>query len=140
MAPPGDAKGFTLVELLLALTIFAIGLLALASMQFTAIRTNSSANLRTAKVALGQGIMDEILSWRPDDPRLNSDSTDNVWNFPGGATTLDLPGSGSYSATYSVDAPPATGMPLTADVSVVTVTVSGQGPAVTFSELKKVVN
>ena len=40
-------QGFTLVEVLIALTIFAIGILAIASMQMWGLRGNSSAMYHT---------------------------------------------------------------------------------------------
>jgi prepilin-type N-terminal cleavage/methylation domain-containing protein len=47
--------GFTLIEVLIALTIFAVGLLAMAAMQTSAIRMNSTA-----------GHLTEISSWSMD--------------------------------------------------------------------------
>lgn len=59
--------GFTLIEVLVALTIFAIGLLALAGMQVTGIKGNSRAQSVTAKVALADGVVEEILARSGDD-------------------------------------------------------------------------
>lgn len=52
--------GFTLVEVLVALTIFAIGLLALAGMQVTAIKGGATSQRVTAAVALADGIVANI--------------------------------------------------------------------------------
>jgi len=97
-------EGFTLVELLIALTIFAIGLLSIAGMQITALRGNSSANTLTAATALAEGVMEELLAWEADDPVFASDSASPIdWDFGGGATQTTIAGAGKYSATYSID-------------------------------------
>lgn len=49
--------GYTLIEVLIALTIFAVGMLALAGMQTSAIRMNSTAGELTN---LGTRAMDKI--------------------------------------------------------------------------------
>ncbi len=53
-------KGFTLIEVLVSLTIFAIGLLALAGMQVTAIRGGTTSQRITAAIALADGIVANI--------------------------------------------------------------------------------
>ena len=57
-----NQKGFTLVELLVALTIFAIGLLAIAGMQLTGMRESNKSFTRDVSGTLAQGIMEDILS------------------------------------------------------------------------------
>ncbi|MBN1932207.1 MAG: prepilin-type N-terminal cleavage/methylation domain-containing protein [Desulfobacterales bacterium] len=42
-----NEKGFTLIEVLLVMGVFAIGILAVASMEITAFQGNRSARLRT---------------------------------------------------------------------------------------------
>lgn len=135
MRHPRDSRGFTLVELLIALTVFAIGLLALASMQITAIRANSSANRLTHEAAMAQGIMEQIRAWRPDDVRLASDATDQDWTFANGTTTYNEPHTADLTAVYTV----ATDTPVS-DVSQVTVTVQSPEGQVTLTEYKKTVN
>ena len=95
--------GFTLIEVLIAITIFAIGLLAIAGMQMTAIQTNSTASEITARAALAEGIMEEILSGGgpvdfnavdPAEPLV-------VWDF-GGGTEYWVDGAGRFRATYRI--------------------------------------
>ncbi len=64
-------SGFTLLEVLIAMTIFAVALLALASMQITGIKGNSIAMSVTEKVAAGTGIISQILA-------LSGDSTEGL--------------------------------------------------------------
>ena len=47
-----DHQGFTIIEVLMALSIFAIGILAVWSMQLAAISNNASAKLRTEATLL----------------------------------------------------------------------------------------
>ena len=55
-------KGFTLIELMIALTVFAIGLLSIAGMQVKALEVNSRASSLTVATALAEGILEEILA------------------------------------------------------------------------------
>lgn len=100
-----NENGFTLVELLIAMTILAFGLISVAGMQMNAIRYNSSANTLTANSALASGILEEILTWPENTPSLNTNGTYN-WDFDlataGTQTTTSLTGGGTYTATYTV--------------------------------------
>ena len=63
--PKGTLKkqdGFTLIEVLIALTIFAVGLLAIAAMQTSAIRMNSSGNRLTEFSTVGIEKFEELMS------------------------------------------------------------------------------
>ena len=56
-----NQKGFTLLEVLVALTIFAIGVLATATMQLTSIKGNSIARGQTEATTLAQSKIGELL-------------------------------------------------------------------------------
>ena len=71
-----NENGFTLIEVLVALTIFSIGLLALASMQVTSLRGNANAQVLTSATTLAEGTLEGLLSWDADDDRLDADVTD----------------------------------------------------------------
>ena len=49
-----DSRGFTLIEVLVAMAIFSIGILAVGSMQLAATRGSSSARLSTEAVTIAQ--------------------------------------------------------------------------------------
>ena len=63
--PKGTLKkqdGFTLIEVLIALTIFAVGLLAIAAMQTSAIRMNATGNRLTELSTVGIDKFEELMS------------------------------------------------------------------------------
>ena len=54
------ASGFTLVEVLVALLVLAVGLLGIAKLSFSAVQANSSAFMRSQSSALMQQIVDNM--------------------------------------------------------------------------------
>jgi type IV pilus assembly protein PilV len=54
--------GFTLIEVLVALTIFAVGLLAIAALQTSAIRMNSTGNRLTELSTLSIDVLENLMS------------------------------------------------------------------------------
>jgi type IV pilus modification protein PilV len=54
------ANGFTLIEVLVALAIFAIGFLALASLQATYIGDNASARLQTEATSMAVQVIEQL--------------------------------------------------------------------------------
>lgn len=133
-----NQKGFTLLELLIAISIFAIGLLSIAGMQITAIRTNSSANTLTAGSALAAGVLEEILAWPADEAVLKANSSNVAWDFdptPGTTITQKLVnGSGLYTGLFSVN----TNYNGNTDLSRITVVVTGNGKSSTVVGFKRV--
>lgn len=121
-----NQAGFSLVELLVAVTIFAVGLLATASMQITALQSNAGAHKMTTINAAAAGIMEEILTWAPDDPRLVDDAGNpHLWDFDpatAGINPLTVQGGGNFNAQYtvSIDDP-------IENVSTITLEISSSG-------------
>lgn len=62
MADHHNQNGFTLLEILLAITIFAIGLLAVATMQVSAIHGNKLGNEWTQATTLAQQQLETLKS------------------------------------------------------------------------------
>ncbi len=85
-----------MVELLVALTIFAVGMLAVASMQITSIRANFKSNVRSTAIAAGQGALEELTA-RPE--------SDPVFALPGPNTgTIAVPVvEGEATRTYNIN-------------------------------------
>ena len=74
-----NKQGFTLIEVLIALTILSIGVLAVAAMQIGAIKGNTSACGLTEASALAQDKLEELLGVNYDDPAIsdvNGDGTE----------------------------------------------------------------
>ena len=84
MENTGKDQGFTLIEVLIAMCIFSIGILAVASMQISAMTGNSVANRATIRVVNAQLTLEELIALPYDDPRLeaagNTPGTDSDGN------------------------------------------------------------
>jgi type IV pilus assembly protein PilV len=55
-------RGFSLLEVLITILVFAIGMLGLAALQAASVRSNQSANFRTQATALSYMIIDRMRS------------------------------------------------------------------------------
>jgi len=55
-------KGFTLIEVIIAMALISIGLLATASMQVTAIKGNASARIRTERTTWAQDTLEKLMA------------------------------------------------------------------------------
>jgi type IV pilus assembly protein PilV len=53
-------RGFTLLEVMIALLIFSLGLLGMAGLMVLSVKTNQSAYLRTQATFLAQGMIDRM--------------------------------------------------------------------------------
>jgi len=58
----GNNNGFTIIEVLIAITILAIGILALAKMQITSVHGNGSARKYTEASTFGVSRIESIMS------------------------------------------------------------------------------
>ncbi|BCR03316.1 hypothetical protein DESUT3_03850 [Desulfuromonas versatilis] len=104
------------MEFLVAITIFSIGLLAIAGLQITSIQHNARANTQSSTTALARGILENILSRAGDDALFDADTDPaQPWDFdpatldPDPTTTVE--GGGTYSASFRILAGnPAAGM------------------------------
>ena len=84
-----DEKGFSLIEILIAITVFAIGILAVGKMQIAAIKGNSFANDLTKATTLAQDRMEKLIGLPYEiDPTVNTDPLDDT-NPPNGPAGLD---------------------------------------------------
>ena len=74
-------NGFTLIEVLIVILIFSIGMLGLSAMQFSAARGNSGAHKLTEATAAASAQLESLLSANYSDPILNP-GTYSVNNGP----------------------------------------------------------
>ena len=79
-------NGFTLIEILIALTIFAVGMLAVAAMQDSAIKMNSTADKLTHLATWGMDKIEELSALTYTDPSLDSSGNPHQ-EVTGGATS-----------------------------------------------------
>ena len=64
-------QGFTLIEVMIAMAIFAIGILAVTTMQMRSIGQNTSARMQTEATTLAVDWMEQLLSLPYEDPWLD---------------------------------------------------------------------
>ena len=88
-----NQEGFTLIEVLIAMAIFAVGILALAGLQVTYIGGNASAQMQTEATALGAQVIEQLKSLPFDAAEL--DPAANPHQPPAG-------GSGPYDVRWTV--------------------------------------
>lgn len=128
-------SGFSMVELLIAISILAIGLLGTATMLTTGISSNRFSYRLTVETTIANSILDEILSKDPSDVLFDSTITNVVYDLDTGsaATTRAVQGI-TYSAIHSVVAnTPVLGS------ATITVTVTGSGKSATLSTIKRAI-
>ena len=122
MSKAKNEEGFTLMEVIFAISIFTIGILAVGSMQISAINGNESASNLTGATTWGQDQIEELLAL----------PYANVVN--GGPINQ-----GMYTISWTATNCPATNCPVTnAKLIIVTVTWQERGvnKTLTFSNIK----
>lgn len=127
--------GFTLIELIVAMVILAIGLLATSSMLVTGMRSNSLAQNVNMEVSIAYSVLDEFLSKDSGDTIFNASVTDATYDLDTltGATTRVIEGV-TYSALYtiSIDTP-------VVGTATVSTTVNSTGRSITLSTIKRTI-
>ena len=73
-----DLAGFTLIEIMVVMAIFVIGILAVGGMQVRAVSSNSIARKSTHATALAADRMEKIFNLAYDAPALADRSKDGV--------------------------------------------------------------
>ena len=90
--------GFSLVELLVAVVILAVGLLGLAELQVSTIKANAQSDSLTVAAHLAQKVVEEISAAPGNDARLVATGTTRTWT----GSPFDIAGAGVYNVTYDV--------------------------------------
>ena len=75
-------KGLTLIEVMLALTIFTIGILAVAGMQGVSMKTIGNAHRQTRQSVSAANLIERILTQPYDDPLLKDRDNGYELNVP----------------------------------------------------------
>lgn len=96
--PKASEAGFSLVELLIAVLIMAVGLLGLAELQITAMKTNTKSEGILSSTALAQMIVEDVMSRSGGDPLFDAAVANATW--PG--SPFAVVGGGSYNVLYDV--------------------------------------
>ena len=104
-------KGYTLIEVLMAISILAVGMLAIASLQTSGIRVNATAQHITTRTTWAQDRIEKLMAL----PYSHSDLA--VAGNPPPVTTPD-----NYTISWVVAANPTV-----ANTRRITVTVTGYG-------------
>ena len=113
--------GFTLLEVLIALLIFSIGLLGLASLQIVATKSNAFSNAMTVGITLTQDKTEELGNLAYDDGDLSAGSHTDSQN------PITALGNIGFNRTWTV-AEDATNQ-----LKTITVTVKWPDPAETHT-------
>jgi prepilin-type N-terminal cleavage/methylation domain-containing protein len=91
-----NQAGFTLMEILIALSIFAIGILAVATMQIRAMQVNNHAGNITESTTWAQDKMEELITLAWNHADLNAGNNPHTDTMPDGTvvtwnvTDIDL--------------------------------------------------
>ena len=113
-------EGYTLIELLIAISILSVGLLAVATMQISSIRVNDTARKMTRRATMAQDRLEYIMSLKYTHAVLTS-----------GAHT-----DGSAPSGYSISWNVSTGGTLPPLTKLIRVNVTERGKTTTMSNIK----
>ena len=85
-------SGFTLLEVMVAVFVLSVGLLGLAHLQITALKTNQSADLRTQASMYASDILNRMRANRiaSQTGAYNIDATDDTPSAGGNVASQDL--------------------------------------------------
>jgi len=138
----GGQSGFTMVEMLIAILLMTVGLLAVLTMQDVAINANSISMRLTVATSLAQEALEDILAWNPDShAELKTTTANVVYDLDPNsvtATSITIPGAGTYTATYDTTVGPnPSGVP--EGVTMVVVTVTGGGRSIKVTGFKRTI-
>jgi len=105
-------KGFTLVEIMVAIVVLSIGFFAAASMQISAVSTNSSANHITEATNLAQSRLEELMALECSRISTDPDLIDDAETAGGPESYTDSNSNGVWDAAH-VDPNPPSGYTIT---------------------------
>ncbi len=83
-----NQKGFSLLEVLIAISIFAVGLLALAQMQITSIQGNAFSGRTTDATTLAQDRLEQLMALAYTDADLDDGAHEDTQTVEGVTYTI----------------------------------------------------
>lgn len=100
---PMDDKGYTLLELLVALTILSIGVLGLTAMITSGIGTGRFSHAMAVESSIATSVLEEMMARPAADPVFTASSSNVVYDLdPATADTGVFVQGRRYTAVYSV--------------------------------------
>jgi len=114
-------RGFTLLEVLIALVILSLGLLALASLTTTVIRNNSFSDDFTTATALAQDKLEELVNTSFGSMTSSSDTVNQDGTAGSKYSRTWTIGTGTNSKTIQVDVGWTSNLGISKTISVYTV-------------------
>jgi len=97
-------RGMTLIEVLIALVLLSFGLLAIAPLFASSVKTGSSSNQLTNENTLAREKLEELIGYPATDPRLAVPAGDNAAG-PSGLTTTGTGSIVGHTAACDNDLP-----------------------------------
>lgn len=95
-----NTKGFTIIEVMIAMVVLAIGLLGAGAMQLAAVKGNANSSNLTEATSLASDQVENILSWSAADARLANNENVNFQRI--GILGLVGPGNNSMGVVNDV--------------------------------------
>jgi len=83
-------KGFSLIELLIAILVVSVGLLATMSMLITDVRVNQSSEHRIDSSGIAQSVLQQAIAQASYVSNNYASNTFSVVNIPGGQATVTV--------------------------------------------------
>jgi type IV pilus assembly protein PilV len=97
-ASKNPQSGFSMIELLVAVVILAVGLLGLAQLQITAIKANAQSDSVSTSNALARKAIVDIAAMSADEAIFSAAITGATWD----GSPFTILGAGVYNVTYDV--------------------------------------
>lgn len=130
----GNEKGFTLLELLVAMSVLSIGILGVATMMATGIGTGRFAHVVAVESSIASSVLEEMTARDGSDTVFSTNVTGAIYDLD--TSTVDtgrMVQGRRYTATYSI----TTNNPVVGAARI-DVVVTGGGRTATYSSLKSV--
>ena len=128
-----DNNGFTLLELLIAIFILAVGLMGTASLMVSGISGNRLSSMVTVEGGIAHSVVDEFMARDSGDAVFNAAVVDAVYDLDSSsAATTRVVQNVTYSVLYSITPNnPVTGM-VRLDI-----TITGGGRTLSMTSFKR---